>query len=648
MAVQRENEEVIRYGDLTVTNGIHVHSKEFDSAFGYEGNDLGVSLSTDRTSFKLWAPTANRASVIIYDSWDSNEKIIYPMTREEKGVWVYTHASNLEGKYYTYEVQIEDSINEAVDPYAKAVGVNGDRGYIVDLASTNPEGWEQNSNLPFFPSTDAIIYELHVRDFSIHPESGMHHKGKFLAFTETGTTGPNGIATGIDHIKKLGVTHVQLLPIYDYSTDSVDETRLDEEQYNWGYDPKNYNAVEGSYSTNPYDPTARIKELKLAIQSLHKQGLQVIMDVVYNHVFDAYRMSFMKLVPGYYFRYLDNDTLANGSACGNDTASERKMMRKFIVDSVVHWAKEYKINGFRFDLMGLHDVETMNEIRRQLDKIDPNIIVIGEGWDLHTPLHKNQKANQHNAPKMPRIAHFNDGIRDALKGHALYPQQKGFVNGENGKETALKAGIAGGIHYSTTIKGFAKEPNQTVSYAEAHDNHTIWDKLMVTNGQEEEAIIKKMHLLCTSIVLTSQGISFLHAGQEFMRTKNGVENSYRSHTSINWLDWNRAAAYQDEIDKVKALIALRKKHPAFRMKTAEDIKNHLRFEKAPKNVVAYTLRHHANGDEAKHILVIHNGNRGTRNVTIPRSKGWQVAFGEDNIKQLSRDTVRVKGISTIV
>ncbi|MBO9130384.1 type I pullulanase [Bacillus sp. 165] len=626
MAVQRDINYTISFGDPAVVDGLSVHSKEFDETFYYEGT-LGITYEKEKTKFRLWAPTASEAKVVLYKKWDDEASSEHVMTRAEKGTWTLVLYEDLEGLYYTYKVKIGSEWNEAADPYAKAVGVNGDRGYILNLETTHPKHWMKDK--PHFTEpTDAILYELHVRDLSMHPESGMCHKGKFLALTEVGTTGPNEIPTGIDHIKSLGVTHVQLLPIFDYSTDSVDETCLEKEQYNWGYDPKNYNAPEGSYSTDPYNPISRIMELKQTIQTLHDNGLRVVMDVVYNHVYDAYRMNFMKLVPGYYFRYKDEQTLSNGSACGNDVASERHMVRKFIIDSVKYWASEYNLDGFRFDLMGLHDVDTMNEIRAELDKIDPSILIIGEGWDLATELCSESKANQKNAQKMPRIAHFNDVIRDGLKGSVFYHEVLGLVNGNPKALIDVQSGIAGAIRYSDTIHSFADEPNQAVTYVEAHDNHTLWDKLLITNPNDTVETIKKMHKLCTAIVLTSQGIAFLHAGQEFMRTKGGDENSYKSSTKINQLDWVRCAAFQEEVDYVRRLIALRKTEPAFRLQTADKIRQCLQFIAAPDGVLAYSIRDEQNN---KQLFVAHNTNRQAASVTLSTNQEWTVLFGQEHI-----------------
>jgi pullulanase len=611
------------YGEKTVTAGSVVRTEAFDERYAYDG-ELGPLYSKKKTDFRLWAPTAKKAQLVLYDRWDDPEGTIIDMTPGEKGTWNARLPGDQHGTIYTYRVQIGNDWNEAVDPYAKGVTVNGDKGVVLDLKKTNPKRWKPKKKPKFKEPTDAIIYELHVRDLSIHPESGIEHKGKYLGVTEKGTRGPDGVKTGLDHIKDLGVTHVQFLPIYDYA--SVDETRLDEPQFNWGYDPKNFNAPEGSYATDPYDPIVRIRELKEMVQALHDENLRVVMDVVYNHVYDAEKSHFHQLVPGYYFRYNEDGSFANGTGVGNDTASERAMMRKFIVESVTFWAQEYNLDGFRFDLMGIHDVDTMNDVRQALDEIDPSIIVIGEGWDLNTPLDSERKANQKNAKQMERIAHFNDFIRDGLKGSVFDERDAGFVNGKPGMEREIQRGIVGGIDYSETLSTFAEFPNQTVTYVEAHDNHTLWDKLELTQPDATDEERKEMHKLATSVVLTSQGISFLHAGQEFMRTKYGDENSYKSPDAINRLDWERRAAFSDEVDYTRGLIQLRQAKPQFRLSDPDAIRERLTFLEAPANTVAYTI---AGQKRQKDIVVIHNANPEPVNIHLPDTGSWKVLVNGD-------------------
>lgn len=646
MAVQREREEPIDYGDPAVTGGISVFDREFDDHFSYDGDDLGLTYRPDSSAFRLWAPTAQEASVVLYSSWDGPADEVLPMERDVRGTWTLTVPGDLQGRFYTYRVKVGECIGEAADPYARAVGVNGDRGAIIDLRATDPERWTDDRP-PLEDALDAIIYELHLRDLSIHPESGIHYKSKYLGLTEEGTRGPGGIPTGLDHIAGLGVTHVQLLPVYDYSTESVDETQLDKPHYNWGYDPKNYNVPEGSYATDPYVPGLRITELKKLIQKLHDTGLRVVMDVVYNHVYDAFRVNFTKLVPGYYLRHTPDGELSNGSGCGNDCATERKMMTRFIVDSVLYWAREYHFDGFRFDLMGLIDIETMNEVRRRLDEIDPTLLLIGEGWIMETALPEERLAHQKNARRMPRIAHFNDAFRDAVKGDVFVFDKPGFVGGGRKLDTQAKGGIAGGIHYGGGIGHYADEPRQVVNFVECHDNHTLWDKLVLSCPDADEAELTARHRLASSVVLTSQGIAFLHAGQEFMRTKQGVENSFKSPVEINWLDWERCAQRADDVTFMKKLIALRKAHPAFRLRSADEIRRHLVFELVPSGSIAFTLRDHAGGDPARHLYVLYNSGEETE-VRLPEIGEWRIRFGADHVRSLSGCRLTAGGPGMIV
>ncbi|MGX5363844.1 type I pullulanase [Bacillus sp. HMA207] len=610
----------VKIENLADTNteiGKVIRSEEFDNLFYYGGNDLGNTYTPQHTKFRLWAPTASEAKLVTYKNWNDKIGAEINMQQGEKGTWTAELKGNQKGLFYTYKVKIGDKWTEAVDPYVRAASVNGDKGAVVNLEETNPKKWKANKKPKFKNPEDAIIYELHVRDLSIQSESGIKQKGKYLGVTEKGTKGPEGVKTGLDHIKDLGVTHVQFLPIFDYA--SVNEETLNEPQYNWGYDPKNFNVPEGSYSTNPYEPTVRITELKQMVQTLHDNNLRVVMDVVYNHMYNAAESNFHKLVPGYYYRYNEDGTFANGTGVGNDTASERKMMRKFMIDSVTYWAKEYNLDGFRFDLMGIHDYETMNEIRKAVNQIDPSIILHGEGWDLNTPLAAELKANQKNAEKMKGIAHFNDNIRDGLKGSVFEDKENGFINGKENMEDRIKKGITAGIDYDTNSSTY-QDPEQVLTYVEAHDNHTLWDKLELTNPGDSDEVRTQMHKLSSSILLTSQGIPFLHAGQEFMRTKYGDHNSYKSPDSINQMDWLRRATFNNEVDYMKGLIELRKKYSAFRMTSAEQIKTHVSFIDAPKNTVAYIIE----GNKHEYFTVAHNANREAVEITLPSKGPWKV------------------------
>ncbi|WP_435390790.1 type I pullulanase [Jeotgalibacillus haloalkalitolerans] len=632
------------FGDATVQVGKVIRSESFDEMYFYDGDDLGNTYTEEQTDFRLWAPTASEARLVLYDAWDSTggEEIV--MDAAEKGTWTASVEGDLHNQLYTYKVKIGDEWREAVDPYVRSTSVNGDKGAVLDLDRTNPDGWEAFSKGE--NPEDATIYELHVRDLSIQPESGIENKGKYLGVTEKGTTGPEGYATGLDHILNLGVSHVQFLPIYDYRT--VDETNLDTPQFNWGYDPKNYNTPEGSYSTDPYDPEVRVEELKEMIHTLHEEDLGVIMDVVYNHMYAVNESNFHQLVPGYYFRYNEDGSLANGTGVGNDTASERKMMQKFIVDSVSYWAEEYDMDGFRFDLMGIHDTDTMNEVREALDEIDPSIIVLGEGWDLNTPLDAELKANQKNAEDMERVAHFNDTLRDGAKGSVWEDTDPGFINGKQGMEDIIRQSVAGGIAYDDSFATY-RDPDQVVQYVEAHDNLTLWDKLEKTNPDATPEEMKSMHKLGSSIVLTSQGISFIHAGQEFMRTKGGDHNSYQSPDSVNQLDWERRAAFDEEVDYMAGLIDLRQKYDAFRLTNADAINERLTFADSPANTIAYTLQEKKN----RHLFVVHNANREAVSVSLPGKGPWKVLVnseeaGTEVLSVEKGKSVEVDGLSSMV
>lgn len=620
-------------------------TEAFNQLYYYEGNDLGATYTKKYTTFKVWAPTADQMDLILYNDQ------VYSMTKEEKGVWSVKVQGDLHNKLYNYQIVLDGKKDVVVDPYAKGVGINGKKGAIIDFDRLDPEGWNEFYKTNFSKDTDAIMYELHIRDLSIHEDSGIENKGKFLGVSEVGTKNSAGNFTGLSYIKDLGVTHIQLMPVYDFKT--IDE-RNSEDQYNWGYDPQNYNALEGSYSTDPANPSVRIKEFKQMIHAIHNQGLRVTMDVVYNHVYDAHTMSFERLVPGYFFRKNKDNSFANGSGCGNETASDRPMMRKFMVDSIEFLTKEYNLDGFRFDLMGLHDVKTMNAIREKLDSIDPSITLIGEGWNMGNNLIPNQKANQLQAEKMADIAHFNDTIRDGLKGSVFEAEEKGFVNGNYPKGIEVKRGIVGGIKYNGLIYGWGDiEPNQSVTYVEAHDNNTLYDKLLLTNPEADVETIEKMHTLADSIILTSQGIPFIHAGQEFMRTKDGDENSYKSSDQINQLDWQRKDEYDHLVDYFRGMIILRKNHPAFRMPTKDLIKKHLAFIQSDSNVIAYHLKDHANNDEWSDIVVIHNAARENKNIPLPEKGLWNVVVdgsnaGVETLEQVTGESVEVEALTTKV
>lgn len=599
----------------------------------YEGDGLGLTYQAEKSEFRLWAPTATSVKLNFYsEPLGGKATEIVDMRRAEKGTWTAIVEKGLQGAYYTFQVEIDGNWSaEVPDPYAKAVGTNGQRAQVIDLSQTNPEGWAETERPAFVQPTDAVIYELHVRDLSIAPNSGIKNKGKYLGLAEENTQTESGITTGLSHIAGLGVTHVHLLPVFDFRT--VDESRLHEPQFNWGYDPQNYNVPEGSYATDPANGATRIREFKTAIQALHANGLRVIMDVVYNHTGVTENSLFNELVPGYYYRQKADGSFSDASACGNETASERAMMRKFIVESVVYWATEYQIDGFRFDLMGIHDIQTMEAVRAALDQVDPSILVYGEGWTAgDSPIPAEDRALKANTYRMKGIAAFSDDIRDGLKGSVFEHDQKAFVSGAEGRKEDVKFGIAASVdhpqvnyHEVAYSDGpWAKDPVQTVTYVSCHDNHTLWDRLAIScpDVSEEERI--KMHKLALATVLTSQGIPFLHAGSEMLRTKNGEENSYKSPDAINQIDWERKGKYQSVYEYVKGLIALRKAHPAFRMTRQEQLQKHLKFVDVPEeNFIVYSLNDHANGDSWKDILVLLNGSPEEASYTLPEGS-WKV------------------------
>ncbi|QOR68998.1 type I pullulanase [Cytobacillus suaedae] len=630
--------------DLQV--GAVIRTNDFDELYSYDGDDLGVLYSLSESTFKVWAPSSTSVKLKIFN--ETQEQVeIYQMMREQNGVWELTIPGDLEGLFYTYLVCVNQSWREAVDPYAKAVSINGEYGVIINLEKTKVDPITLS---PFQKATDAIIYETHVRDFSIDSESGINQKGKYLGITEMNTKGPQGTISGLSYLLDLGITHVELLPVNDFY--GVKEDCVTEE-YNWGYNPLHFNVPEGSYCSNPRDPYNRICELKNVIETFHQHGLRVIIDVVYNHVYIREESSYEKIVPGYYFRHDKYGMPSNGTGVGNDIASERKMARKFIVDSVSYWLKEFNVDGFRFDLMGILDVETMNSIRRTVDEINPDVLILGEGWDLNTPLSIDQKASIRNAQKMPRIAYFNDRFRDGIKGSTFNLYDRGFALGNNHKLIEAKESIAGSVSFMKGHKGLFLEPTQTINYVESHDNHTLWDKLIVCNSHESEEILKKRHLLATAMVLLSQGIPFLHSGQEFFRTKQGVENSYKSPDSINKLDWARKQKYVEEVEYIKGLISIRKVHGAFRFDSTAQIRSHLKFYDVPEGVLMYSLFNVEKYGPWSSVLVIHSNSCHSKEVELPSHGKWFVVCKEQKagiepLSTLNESRVIIDPISTMV
>ena len=613
--------EIEGMGSQTAIAGALVRTDAFDKAYAYDGDDLGATFKEARTGFKVWAPTATKVELVIYKSTDPNAEVdkTIDMTGEDKGVWSATVKKLASGTAYSYKLTFADgTVNTSSDPYATAAVANGERSVVLSKEDMGSAG----KRMPAFgKTTDATIAEMNIRDFSINPNSGISadKQGKYLGVVESGTKTKEGATSGLDYLKQLGISHVQIMPMYDYG--SVDETG--DLSYNangaqnWGYDPENYNVPEGSYSSNPSNPSSRVAEMKQMVKELHKNDIRVIMDVVYNHVYNAANHSFNKTVPGYYFRYDANGSLVNNSGCGNDTASERKMMRKYIVDSVTYWAKNCNVDGFRFDLMGLIDTETMKEVRAALDKIDPSIIILGEGWDMNTTMDKSKMTIQPNAYQVASdgknngIAFFNDSIRDGLKGSVFDSADTGFVSSKAGQEKLI-AHNALGCQYdaeaeTTCWNGNAQDhyadAGQVVNYAEIHDNLTLYDKLKASVPTDDEATTVARAKLADSVVYLSEGIPAIQLGQEFLRTKGGNGNSYNAGDAANAIDWNRAAQYADSVDYVKGLIKLRKQIKALRLTNYDDINDSVTMLKSDEGVVAYQAK-----DSSGTYMVIFNAN----------------------------------------
>ena len=621
----------------------------------YNGTDLEVAVDGNGTSFALWSPEAEAVKVNLYDT-DRNTPAYttLDMHLTDNGVWRVSVPEQLYGKFYTFNVKVGGKwLKETPGIWAKAVGTNGQRAAIIDFSQTNPEGWEADKAPELASITDAVIYEMHHRDFSVNPSSGIVNKGKFLALTESGTTNDFGQSTGIDHLKELGITHVHILPSYDYN--SIDESNLASNKYNWGYDPLNYNAPEGSYSTNPADPVTRIREMKAMIKSLHDAGIGVVMDVVYNHTGSNDDSNFSLTAPGYFYRHRPDGTYSDASGCGNETASERQMMQDFIVNSVKYWAKEYHIDGFRFDLMAIHDIETMNRVARELKEINPDIFVYGEGWTAgDSPLPAERRALKENVSKMEGIAVFSDDIRDAIKGHYSNAEDRGFATGKPGNEETVKIGIVASTAHPQVdyLKGnnskfaYATSPEMIINYVSCHDDLMLTDKLAKSMPGSTEADRRRAARLAQTIVFTSQGTPFMFAGEEIFRDKKGVHNSYKSPDSINAIDWNLKDANADQFNYYQELIKLRKSHPAFRLRTADEIARHIVFDKIDKpNVISYSITDNAGGDEWKEIKLVFNGSAEPVSVNIPKGK-WTIIAEDGKIVADGMGTT--KGGKTVI
>lgn len=593
-------------------------SPSFIEEMTYTG-ELGAIYSQNETVFKLWAPFASKVEVNTYSAgFGDNNTGSYEMKPIGNGVFEFTLDGDNNSVYYDYSVTNGNSTIKTHDPYAKASGVNSIRSMVIDLDKTNPKGWENDTHIhskdEYVPQTDAIIYELHVRDLSMDNNSNIKNQGKFLAFTETDTKTDNGVSTGLSHIKELGVNYIHLLPVYDYI--SVDEMTND--TFNWGYDPVNYNVPEGSYSTDATDGAVRINEFKQMVQAIHNECIGVVMDVVYNHTAKSNDSHFNLIAPDYYYRYDNNGNFSNGSGCGNEIASDREMVKQYIIDSVTYWAEEYHIDGFRFDLMGVLDIDTMNEIRTELDKINPNILIYGEGWTGgNCALPESEQAKKSNTKFFDnRIACFSDDIRDALKGNVFNATDGGYVNTLGKSKAQVMFGITASTQDVKAINAWANEPTQVVTYVSAHDNYTLYDKLKISTSNATEEELIAMNNLASAITLTSQGMSFIHAGEEMLRTKptsSGFdENSYKSSDEVNMLDWQRKEENLQVFEYYKGLIDLRKTHDEFRYSTAKEIEENLKFIETDDNTIVYTL-------EDK-FIVIFNPYEEEKTIKLPQGE----------------------------
>lgn len=606
----------------------------------YNGTDLEYVHDESGNHFSLWSPEADSVKVLIYRNFNATEPVKEIVMQAEKdGVWRACDLTRLVGCFYTFRVKYRGKwLDETPGVWAKALGPNGHRAAIIDFSKTNPEGWDGDKGPEVNNITDVVIYEMHHRDFSMHATSGIVNKGKFLALTEQDTHSPEGLATGINHLKELGITHVHILPSYDYN--SVDELNLPSNQYNWGYDPYNYNTPEGSYSTNPADPYSRIREMKEMVLALHQAGIGVIMDVVYNHTAGKDDSNFSRTAPGYYYRHRPDGSYSDASGCGNETASERKQMQNFIVNSVKYWATEYHIDGFRFDLMAIHDTETMTRVARELKEINPSIFVYGEGWTAgDSPLPVENRALKENVAKMTGIAVFSDDIRDAIKGHYSNAADCGFATGKPGNEETVKIGIVAStahpqVDYSkgnNSKFAYASAPTQIINYVSCHDDLTLTDKLAKSMVGADKQKRMRAAKLAQTIVFTSQGTPFMFAGEEVFRDKKGVHNSYKSPDSINAIDWTLKSINAEQFNYYKQLISLRRSHPAFRMTTAEDIAKNIIFDKIDvPNLISYSICNNANGDEWKEIKLIFNGSDEARELKIKKGE-WTIIAQDGKI-----------------
>lgn len=644
--------------ELSVQMSIIYSTEEFENAYTYTGDDLGAVWTKESTVFRVWAPTADEVLLNLYESGtpnkdDRTEQI--SMTAAENGTWTAKKEGDLNGTYYTYTA-VQDGVSQEVcDPYARTTGVNGKRAMVINLEETDPDGWDADKNPHAGEGiNEAVIYELHMRDLSTDKSSGIKNVGKFLSLTEKGTKTEGGISTGLDHLTDLGITHLHLLPVYDFG--SVDETYTYEKLYNWGYDPVNYNVPEGSYSTDPYNGEVRVGEMKQMVKSLHDSGISVVMDVVYNHVYSADDFSINKFVPGYFSRINADGTYSNGSGCGNDTASERSMVRKYIVDSVCYWVNEYHIDGFRFDLVGLLDTETVNEIVEAVHKEHPDVVFYGEGWSLETNVTKEglKLATQKNSELTPGFAYFNDTIRDGLKGNVFNTGGTGFVSGAKNMEETISDCFLGNADWCSS-------PAQTVNYAACHDNMTLFDRLAVSRNDASPEELVRMNNLSAAVYMTAEGIPFIMSGEEMLRSKPKEDgtfdsNSFSSGDEINALKWSdlEDKQYQDVYQYYKGLIAFRKAHSSLRLSDAAEVEKTVKpVSGMPEHVVAFDIAASAVADEtAEQIYLVFNADDKEQKIELPEGT-WNVYIngekaGTEVLETISDKTVKVSPVSAMV
>jgi pullulanase len=618
-------------------------SSSFNSKFSYNG-PLGAQYSKDYTDFFLYAPAASSCTLQLFES-DFGPMEPFPMECEN-GVFKVKIEGDLNKHYYNYKVEVYGRLQEVYDPYSRSISINGDKGYIF----SEEDVYTDKSFIKPLNKKDAVIYELNIRDISIDTNSSIKDKGRFLGLSEKDTS-LNGMKTGLSHLKEMGINVIQIMPLFHLPKEKINEIDI-KEKYNWGYDVDSFFALNGVYSNNPFSMIEKIKELKELISVLHSEGFYVTLDVVYNHTFYAPDSIYKKIFPGYYFRENESGELENGSGCSCDMASERYMVRRLIIDSLNYFLKEFDLDGFRFDLMGLLDMETMKGIEYTLKKNKSNILLYGEGWNIETRVPISERPIQQNADKLLCYSYFNDLIRDSIKGSVFSSGDKGFISGKNGMEHNIKIGTAGSINYDDIINGPYKNPLQSINYFAVHDNLTLWDKLNASNPNESTEDKKNMVKLAFSIILLSQGMPLIHSGEEFCRTKQGIFDSYNSNDEINKINWIRKKEFLDVFKYVKGLIELRKKHNSFKMETSEQIREHLHFLYTPAGSVGFILSNMKFMDSFNNVIVILNSNKNTIDVNIPYGKYNLVAdkdiAGDEVISTFTSGSVFLPPISALV